>query len=45
MVEGYCMKCKVKGEMEGAKIISKNGRKMWQGKHKCGTKMVKFGAK
>jgi hypothetical protein len=45
MVEGYCMKCKEKREMEDANADKmKNGRDCVKGKcSKCGTKMFKIG--
>ena len=45
MVQGYCMKCKAKREMEGAvQGKMKNGRDCVKGKcPKCNTKMFKIG--
>lgn len=47
MAEGYCVKCREKKVMEGAKEITmKNGRPATQGKcPDCGTKIFKIGAK
>ena len=44
-VQGYCVKCKKKQKMEGAKAVKlKNGRPAVTGKcPKCGTKMFKIG--
>jgi RNase P subunit RPR2 len=44
-VKGYCVKCKKKQIMEGAKEVTlKNKRKAVTGKcPKCGTKMFKIG--
>ncbi|MCL2475087.1 MAG: DUF5679 domain-containing protein [Chloroflexi bacterium] len=44
-MEGYCMKCRCKKEMKGAKAITmKNGRPATQGScPTCGTKMFKIG--
>ena len=44
-VKGYCVKCKAKRTMEGAKQVKlKNGRPAVTGKcGKCGTKMFKIG--
>ena len=44
-MEGYCMKCRTKREMKGAKAITmKNGRPATQGAYPvCGTKMFKIG--
>ena len=41
MVKGYCMRCKTKREMKGAKLTTmKNGRKAYKGTCKvCGTNM------
>lgn len=45
-VEGYCVKCKAKQEMQAPeKITMKNGRPATKGTcPKCGTKMFKIGA-
>ncbi len=45
MVSGYCVKCKKKQEMGGAKEVTlKNGRKAVKGEcPKCGTKMFRIG--
>ena len=45
-VKGYCVKCKKKQTIEGAKPIKmKNGRPATTGKcPKCGTKMFRIGA-
>jgi RNase P subunit RPR2 len=45
-VEGYCVKCKAKQEMQSPeKITMKNGRPATKGTcPKCGTKMFKIGA-
>ncbi len=45
MVEGYCVKCKAKREINGAKQITmKNGRPAVQGTcPNCSTKMFKIG--
>lgn len=45
MVEGYCMKCRVKRDIKDAKQITmKNGKPAVQGKcPKCSTKMFKIG--
>lgn len=46
METGYCMKCKMKREMAGAKKMVKSGRNFMVGKcKKCGTKMYKIVAK
>ena len=44
-VKGYCVKCKKKQTMEGAKEVTlKNKRKAVSGKcPKCGTKMFRIG--
>ncbi|KTB47597.1 MULTISPECIES: DUF5679 domain-containing protein [Dehalogenimonas] len=44
-MEGYCMKCRTKRVMKGAKAITmKNGRPATQGVCPvCGTKMFKIG--
>jgi len=44
-VTGYCVKCKKKQKMEGAKqVVLKNKRKATKGTcPKCGTKMFKIG--
>jgi RNase P subunit RPR2 len=44
-VEGYCVKCKKKSKMTGAKEVTmKNGKKAKTGTcEKCGTKMFKIG--
>lgn len=46
-VEGYCVKCKAKKEVKGAKQIeTKNGRPAVQGTCPvCGTKITIIGAK
>ncbi len=46
-MEAYCVKCKAKQEMKGAKEVTmKNGRKAMTGTcPKCGTKMFKIGGK
>ena len=45
MPEGYCVKCKKKQEMTGAKRVTlKNGKPAWKGTcPKCGTKMFRIG--
>ncbi len=45
MVEGYCVKCKAKKEMKGAKAVTmKNKKPATQGIcPTCGTKMFKIG--
>ena len=45
-VTGYCMKCKTKRPIKGAKPITmKNGRLATEGTcFECGTKMFKIGA-
>ncbi len=45
MVEAYCVKCKAKREMKGAKEVTmKNGKKAKTGTCEvCGTKMFKIG--
>ena len=47
MVEAYCVKCKEKKEMKGAKEVTmKNGKKAMTGEcPSCGTKMFKIGGK
>ena len=44
-VKGYCVKCKAKRVMEGAKAVKlKNGRPAVTGKcGKCSTKMFRIG--
>ena len=44
-MQGYCMKCRTKREMQDAKSITmKNGRPATQGKCPvCGTKIFKIG--
>ena len=44
MPEGYCVKCKAKKEMAGAKEVTmKNGRKAMKGKcPDCGTGMYRI---
>lgn len=44
-MKGYCMKCKTKREMTGAKATKmKNGRPATKGTcSKCGTKMFRIG--
>ena len=44
MASGYCVKCKKKQEIEGAKEVTmKNGRKAMKGKcPKCGTGMFRI---
>jgi hypothetical protein len=46
-MEGYCVKCKKKQEMDGAKEVTmKNGRKAMKGKcPSCGTGMFKITGK
>lgn len=46
-MDGYCVKCKQKQEMEGAKEVTlKNGKKAMKGKcPKCGTGMFKITGK
>jgi hypothetical protein len=46
-MEGYCVKCKKKQDMEGAKEVTmKNGRKAIKGKcPSCGTGMFKITGK
>ena len=46
MPQGYCVKCKKKVEIEGAKKNTmKNGKPATQGKcGKCGTKVFRIGA-
>ena len=45
-VEGYCMKCKAKREIQDAKeVTTKNGRRMIKGTcPDCGTTICKIGA-
>ncbi len=45
MVEAYCVKCKAKREMKGAKEVTmKNGKKAMTGVcPNCGTKMFRIG--
>jgi hypothetical protein len=47
MVEGYCVKCKAKQEMQNAEEVTmKNGRKAMKGKcPKCGTGMYRITGK
>lgn len=44
MVEGYCVKCKAKREIQGAKeVVNKKGRRMAKGKcPKCGTTVCRI---
>ena len=43
MEKGYCMKCRMKREMKGAKRLVKSGRNFMTGAcNKCGTKMYKI---
>ncbi|MGC8479202.1 MAG: DUF5679 domain-containing protein [Candidatus Micrarchaeia archaeon] len=46
-MEAYCVKCKAKSEMKGAKEVTmKNGKKAMTGTcSSCGTKMFKIGGK
>ncbi len=46
-MEAYCVKCKAKSEMKGAKEVTmKNGKKAMTGTcTSCGTKMFKIGGK
>ncbi len=46
-MEAYCVKCKAKSEMKGAKEVTmKNGKKAMTGScSSCGTKMFKIGGK
>ncbi len=46
-MEAYCVKCKAKSEMKGAKEVTmKNGKKAMTGTcASCGTKMFKIGGK
>ncbi|MEM0201537.1 MAG: DUF5679 domain-containing protein [Candidatus Micrarchaeaceae archaeon] len=46
-MEAYCVKCKEKKEMKGAKEVTmKNGKKAMTGTcSSCGTKMFKIGGK
>jgi len=45
MVQGYCVKCKAKREMQDAKKVTlKNGKPATKGTcPKCGTKMFRIG--
>jgi Zn finger protein HypA/HybF involved in hydrogenase expression len=47
MVEAYCVKCKAKREMKGAKEVTmKNGKTAMTGAcPNCGTKMFRIGGK
>jgi hypothetical protein len=43
MVEGYCLKCKKKTQMNDTReVVMKNGRKAMKGVCKCGTNMFKI---
>ena len=46
IVEGYCMKCKAKREMQDTiEVVTKNGRPMTKGKcPECGTTICKIGS-
>ena len=45
-MEGYCMKCKAKREMQDTiEVTTKNGRPMTKGKcPECGTTICKIGS-